>query len=133
MVKEIVAALRRFWRLQGLCRIGPVSWPSPGLRYENPERGQVEKIQVAEADGAGFGAALRSDADHSLKGPGRARPAVLAVDHPAPVMNAERPGFRAIGEDVPAKLRQFPNPPYFSIRRPTIVSAVAATHWLALD
>jgi hypothetical protein len=47
--------------------------------------GQVETIQVAEADGAGFGADRRRSFS---QGAGRARPAILAVHHLALVINA---------------------------------------------
>ena len=63
----------------------PVPWPRLRLRYENPGGGQVEKIQVAEADRAGF--ATRSGRSFS-QGAGRAQPAVFAVDDPTLVMNA---------------------------------------------
>jgi hypothetical protein len=52
--------------------------------------GQVETIQVAEADGAGFGADRRRSFS---QGAGRARPAIFAVHHLALVINARGLGL----------------------------------------
>jgi hypothetical protein len=91
-------AAQRPGGIGGSAGLDPVPWPRLCLRYENPGGGQVEKIQVAEADGAGF--ATRSGRSFS-QGAGRARPAVLAVDDLTRVMNAKRSGLRAIREHMP--------------------------------
>ena len=91
------------------CEFGLPDWTRfPGLAGAfgtKTRAGAGRKIQVAEADGAGFGAPDRRRL--FSQGPGRARTGVFAIAHAAPVMDALRLRLRAIREHVPqlGKLR----------------------------
>jgi hypothetical protein len=80
------------------CRIGPGSLASPTLSVRKNGAGQVEKIQVAEAE---RGVPAPDRRRSFSQGPGRARPAVFAVLDPASIMDAVSVRLRAIGEHVP--------------------------------